>query len=269
MPRISRAWVHALLHSFFWVLAAVPVAQAQTAPLPSGLQTTESGLQYAVTTVGQGAKPQPGQVIIAHYHGTFLDGKVFDSSVTRNTPFAFTLGRKQVIKGWEEAFALLRIGDKATLVIPPQLAYGEKQRGPIPPNSTLRFDVELLDIKPIGLADIIQDTLDAQGLDAALQQFADLKAQKFGEAYVSEGQLNGLGYRLMSRQRLPHALAVLTWALEIYPTSGDLYDSLGEIQRKAGLREEAIKSYERSLALNPANDNAKKMLAEMRDTTQR
>lgn len=240
------------------------LAHAQTPSEPTGLTTTASGLQYVVTTHGKGAQPQAGQVVIAHYHGTFLDGKVFDSSVKRNEPFAFTLGRKQVIKGWDEAFALLHIGDKATLIIPPQLAYGEKERSTIPGNSTLRFDVELLDIKPLGLADVLSDAIDAEGLEAGRKRFDALRATKFDGVYVSESQLNGLGYRFMGKGKLPEAIAVLQWGIELAPNSGNLYDSLGEVQRKAGQRDAAIKSYEKSLTLDPANENAKKVLAEMK-----
>lgn len=240
------------------------LAHAQAPTEPIGLTTTSSGLQYVVTQHGKGAQALAGQVVIAHYHGTFLDGKVFDSSVTRNEPFAFTLGRKQVIKGWDEAFALLRVGDKATLIIPPQLAYGDKQRGPIPANSTLRFDVELLDIKPLGLADVLGDVIAAEGLESARKRLDALKATKFEGVYVSESQLNGLGYRLMGKDKLPEAIAALQWAVELFPQSGNLYDSLGEVQRKAGQRDAAIKSYEKSLQLDSSNDNAKKVLAEMK-----
>src|SRR5262249_40264339 len=157
-----------------------------------------------------------------------------------------------------EGFALLHVGDKATLIIPPALAYGDRQRGRIPANSTLRFDVELLDIKPSSLADVLGDVLEAQGLDAARQRFEALRAAGFGDAYVSESQLNGLGYRYLAKDKLPEALAVLQWAVALFPNSGNVYDSLGEAQRKAGQREAAIQSYEKSLALDPGNDNAKK-----------
>lgn len=240
------------------------LAGASWAQTPEGWTTTSTGLQYRITTAGKGAAPQPGQVVIAHYTGSFLDGKVFDSSIARKDPFAFTLGRKQVIKGWDEAFALLHVGDKASLLVPPELAYGDKQRGPIPPNSTLRFDVELLDIKPVGLADLLSDAIDAEGLKAGQLRFEVLKAKNFDGAYVSEAQLNGLGYRFMSKDKMPEALAVLQWAIAIFPKSGNLHDSLGEVQLKAGQREAAIASYEKSLALDPGNDNAKKVLAELR-----
>ena len=243
-----------------------PAAQAQTPPpaTGAGFTTSASGLQYQVIQHGTGPLLKAGQVVICHYRGTLLDGQEFDSSIARNQPFAFTLGRKQVIKGMDEGFGQLRVGDKAALIIPPQLAYGDKPRGRIPANSTLRFDVEVLDVKPLSLADALGDVLDAEGLEAARQRFAAMQAQKFGDAYVSESQLNGLGYRYLGKDKLPEALAVLQWTVDLFPNSGNAYDSLGEAQRKAGQREAAIRSYEKSLVLDPKNDNASKVLVEMK-----
>jgi Tfp pilus assembly protein PilF len=107
------------------------------------------------------------------------------------------------------------------------------------------------------------DVIDAQGLAAAQQRFDALRAQNFGDAYVSESQLNGLGYRYMGKDKLPEALAVLQWAVALFPNSGNVYDSLGEVQLKAGQRDAAKASYEKSLALDPKNDKARKVLAEM------
>ena len=112
--------------------------------------TTPSGLQYEDTTVGGGAAAQPGQHVQVHYTGWLFDngqqGAKFDSSVDRNDPFAFSLGAGMVIKGWDEGVAGMKIGGKRTLIIPPQLGYGARGAGGvIPPNATLKFDVELLD----------------------------------------------------------------------------------------------------------------------------
>lgn len=267
---MTQRTAFAPLATLLLALTIGPV-QAQTLavapPAPVGLTSFASGLQIGVTLRGSGLQPQPGQVVIAHYRGTLQDGKEFDSSYKRNQPFAFTLGRKQVIKGWDEGFAQLRVGDKATFIIPPQLAYGEKQRGPIPPNSTLRFDVELLDVKPSSLADVLGDVIDAESLEAAQQRFKVLQANKFGDAYVSESQLNGLGYRYMGKDKLPEALAVLHWAVALFPNSGNVHDSLGEAQLKAGQRDAAKASYEKSLVLDPTNDNARKVLNEMQSGT--
>lgn len=106
----------------------------------------ESGLVYIETKEGEGAKPENGQKVRVHYLGTLLDGTKFDSSFDRNEPIEFTLGVGQVIKGWDEGISLMRVGGKATLLIPFNLAYGERATGPIPAFSPLIFEVELVEI---------------------------------------------------------------------------------------------------------------------------
>jgi peptidylprolyl isomerase len=108
--------------------------------------TTASGLMYQVVKEGDGeVKPQPGTTVKAHYTGTLLDGRKFDSSRDRGEPISFPVGAGRVIKGWDEALLDMKKGEKRTLIIPPDLAYGSRGVGPIPPNSTLVFEVELLD----------------------------------------------------------------------------------------------------------------------------
>lgn len=111
-----------------------------------GVVTTDSGLQYKVLEEGKGEKPQLNDTITAHYHGTLLDGTVFDSSVDRGSPASFPVNR--VIAGWTEALQLMPVGSKWRLFVPSDLAYGERgtQGGPIGPNTPLIFDVELLSI---------------------------------------------------------------------------------------------------------------------------
>lgn len=110
-----------------------------------GVVTTETGLQYEVLTAGDGASPSFESVVKTHYHGTLIDGTVFDSSVQRGEPTQFAVN--QVIPGWTEALQLMKVGSKWRLHVPAELAYGEMSPGPaIPPNSTLIFDVELLEI---------------------------------------------------------------------------------------------------------------------------
>jgi FKBP-type peptidyl-prolyl cis-trans isomerase FklB len=107
--------------------------------------TTESGLQYEIIQAGDGPKPGPTQVVKCHYHGTLIDGRVFDSSVQRGQPASFPLNR--VIPGWTEALQLMGVGSKWRLFLPPNLAYGDRQvSAEIGPNSTLIFEVELLGI---------------------------------------------------------------------------------------------------------------------------
>ncbi|KHA59281.1 peptidylprolyl isomerase [Vibrio variabilis] len=111
-----------------------------------GVVTTESGLQYKILVKGEGTeKPTTSNTVKVHYHGTLIDGTVFDSSVNRGEPISFKLN--QVIKGWQEGLTYMSPGDKFRLFIPSPLAYGKGGTGPIPPASTLIFDVELLEIK--------------------------------------------------------------------------------------------------------------------------
>jgi peptidylprolyl isomerase len=110
-------------------------------------ETTDSGLQYAILEQSNsGEQPETGQVVSVHYTGFLEDGTSFDSSLERGQPFSFPLGEQRVIPGWDEGIALLEVGDKARLIIPSDLAYGEAGRPGIPPNATLIFDVELVDI---------------------------------------------------------------------------------------------------------------------------
>jgi FKBP-type peptidyl-prolyl cis-trans isomerase len=109
--------------------------------------TTKSGLKYVERKTGDGKEAKAGHTVSVHYTGTFTDGKKFDSSVDRNEPFEFELGAGMVIKGWDEGVAGMKEGGKRKLIIPSDLAYGPKGRGPIPGNATLLFEVELVKVK--------------------------------------------------------------------------------------------------------------------------
>jgi FKBP-type peptidyl-prolyl cis-trans isomerase FkpA len=106
------------------------------------------GLKYTDEQVGTGAEAQPGKTAVVHYTGWLMDGTKFDSSRDRNQPFSFPLGAGRVIKGWDEGVAGMKVGGKRTLIVPPDLGYGARGAGGvIPPNATLKFEVELLDVK--------------------------------------------------------------------------------------------------------------------------
>jgi peptidylprolyl isomerase len=132
------------------VFAAVPgdaLAQATGATV-----TTPSGLKIVDTQVGNGATPKLGQICVMHYTGWLYEngakGRKFDSSLDRGQPFEFPIGRQRVIAGWDEGVATMKVGGKRTLIIPPELGYGARGAGGvIPPNATLLFEVELLDLK--------------------------------------------------------------------------------------------------------------------------
>ncbi|MFH1160142.1 MAG: FKBP-type peptidyl-prolyl cis-trans isomerase [bacterium] len=111
------------------------------------VKPTPSGLYFIEQQKGTGAKAEPGKRVKVHYTGRLLDGTKFDSSVDRGEPFGFTLGKGQVIKGWDEGVALMNVGGKATLIIPSSIAYGDRDMGTIPPFSTLVFDVELIEVE--------------------------------------------------------------------------------------------------------------------------
>jgi FKBP-type peptidyl-prolyl cis-trans isomerase len=116
------------------------------------MNTTPSGLQYEDTTVGEGAEARAGQDVVVHYTGwLYKDGQQgakFDSSKDRRDPFVFALGAGMVIKGWDEGVAGMKVGGARTLIIPPELGYGARGAGGvIPPNATLKFDVELLAVE--------------------------------------------------------------------------------------------------------------------------
>ncbi len=112
------------------------------------VEPTPTGLYYVVKEEGTGDKVKTGDIVSVHYSGTLLDGKKFDSSYDRGVPFDFQIGSGSVIAGWDEGIALMKVGEKAKLIIPSELAYGDKAvGGVIPANSPLIFDVELVEIK--------------------------------------------------------------------------------------------------------------------------
>jgi len=110
--------------------------------------TTPSGLQFKDLVVGTGQEASQGATAVVHYTGWLMDGTKFDSSLDRGTPFNFVIGRGQVIGGWDEGVATMNVGGKRELIIPPGLAYGERGAGGvIPPGATLKFEVELIEVR--------------------------------------------------------------------------------------------------------------------------
>jgi len=133
------------------VIAMGVLMSAQTSNGPEKVEkykSLPSGLEYADLKVGTGPEARSGQTVTVHYTGWLTNGKKFDSSVDRHEPFKFSLGAGEVIRGWDEGVAGMKVGGKRQLKVPPQLGYGSRgAAGVIPPNATLIFDVELLGVK--------------------------------------------------------------------------------------------------------------------------
>lgn len=130
-----------------YLLFSGPIMSFFSPSTPGSGSEQVSGVQIKDTVVGEGAEAASGDKVTVHYVGTLTDGKVFDSSIDRNTPFIFTLGAGQVIRGWDEGLVGMRVGGKRTLTISPDYAYGQEGVGPIPPNSVIIFEVDLLNVE--------------------------------------------------------------------------------------------------------------------------
>jgi hypothetical protein len=230
--------------------------------------TTSSGLKYIVIKEGKGKKAEVGKAVEVHYTGTLVDGKKFDSSRDRGVPIEFVLGQGQVIKGWDEGIALMRVGGKMKLIIPPELAYGSREIADlIPANSTLIFDVELISVrKPkISIVDTLMTVCLKKDVQTAIEVYYDLKDEYENKYNFSELELNTLGYRLLQTGHTKDAIEIFKLNVDQFPKSSNVYDSLGEGYMNDGNTKMAIKNYEKSLKLNPDNENAKKMLEKLKE----
>jgi FKBP-type peptidyl-prolyl cis-trans isomerase FkpA len=152
VPHLFRCVIVLALAVVVSACSQFGTAAAPNTTTSSGAKAAEvsmpDGLKYTDDQIGTGAEAQRGKTVVVHYTGWLTDGTKFDSSKDRNQPFSFPLGGGQVIKGWDEGVAGMKVGGKRTLTIPPDLGYGARGAGGvIPPNATLKFEVELLDVK--------------------------------------------------------------------------------------------------------------------------
>ena len=242
-----------------FILSSVAFSQSDT-------MSTSSGLKYIVISKGNGKKAETGKAVEVHYIGKLTDGSEFDNSYSRGEPIEFVLGTERIIKGWNEGIGLMKVGDKMRLIIPPELGYGSKGSGDvIPPNATLIFDVELMSVhKPLkSFLDTVMNVILNKNVQDGIDLYYSIKDDNEKDYNFKESQLNTLGYQLLQAGMKKEAIEIFKVNVEQYPKSFNVYDSLGEGYMANGDTKLAIKNYEKSLKLNPTNDNAKKMLDKM------
>ncbi|OUR90348.1 hypothetical protein A9Q87_13735 [Flavobacteriales bacterium 34_180_T64] len=247
-------------------MCSITFAQTETDTI-----TTKSGLKYYFTHRGEGTAIDSGKVAIQHYTVWLSNGEKLDSSRDKNEPLASEHPTTGLIKGMNEAISLMKIGDRGIFIMPYQLAYGEKGRGSIPPKETLTFDIELLEMRDSSLQKELMAVLfedpkaedTKPNLKAALELFSTLQANNFKDLYLSEGDLNSIGYRLL--KKFPNeALSIFKLNVELYPNAGNPHDSLAEAYMTLGDNDNAIKHYEKALELDPENENARNMLRDLK-----
>ncbi len=240
---------------------AVP-ANAQDAATPSQAGerraigetvTTPSGLSFVFTKLGNGPRPQTGDVMVIHGIGRFTDGKEFWNTRTDDAPYEYTPGVDRVIRGFEEGMRYVREGDRIVITMKPELAYGEKGNRDIPPNSTLVFDYEILAVKPLSVARLLREGMAAGTLDDALTRARSLPNLK--DYYVSASGIQALAGSANRRQP-GDGEKVLSFGLTLLPEAYQLHQALGRAQGQRGAVADAIRSYENALRLNTKKNDA-------------
>ncbi|HKW00811.1 MAG TPA: FKBP-type peptidyl-prolyl cis-trans isomerase [Vicinamibacterales bacterium] len=219
--------------------------------------TTESGLIYKFTQLGNGPQPQTGDLMVIHGIGTLADGKEFWNTRTDGSPYEYTLGVDSVIRGFSEGMRFVREGDRIVITMTPELAYGARERPGIPANSTLVFDYEILAVKPLSLARLVREAIAAGTVDEAI---ASVKATpNLKNYYVSASSIQAAA-NAANRKEAGANEKVLALGLTLLPNAYQLHQTLGRLQATRGDKPAAIKSYETALQLNQ-----NKTPAEIRD----
>lgn len=254
------------LFYFVLILFLPGFMKAQTANPAQDTVTTPSGLKYIVLEKGTGEQAVAGKEVAVNYIGKLANGTVFDDSYKRGKPIKFVLGEGKVIKGWDEGIALMHVGDKFRLIIPPQLGYGANGAGGvIPPNATLIFDTQLMSVSvpKLSLADTLMATIFEKGIDSAVAQYHELYKTEKDKYDFDEDQINGLAFRFMRNGMFEPAIALLKLNAETYPKSEDIYEALGDAYMFQNNKILAVENFYKVLQLDPKNEHAQEMIKKL------
>ena len=245
-----------LLTAFLAVAVAAP-GLAQDRPKIGETITTDSGLIYKFTKLGNGPQPKPGDLMVIHGIGTLADGKEFWNTRTDGSVYEYAFGVDSVIRGFSEGMRYVREGDRIIITMKPELGYGARDRPGIPANSTLTFDYEILAVKSLTFVKLLREAI-AGGTVA--EAIAKVKATpNLKDYYVSVSSIQAAASAANRREAGTNE-KVLELGLTLLPDAYQLHQTLGRLQATRGDKPAAIKSYEMALKLNP-----KKTPTEIRD----
>lgn len=238
-------------------------ALSQTAPATSTQQTVPavpevtrkigetvtlpSGLQYKFTQLGRGPAPRIGDLMIIHGIGSYTDGKEFWNTRTENAPYEYTFGVDRVIKGFEEGMHFVHEGDRIVITMKPELAYGARGNGQIPPNSTLVFDYEILAIKSLTVAKLVREATAAGRLDEELVRVQ--KSPEFRDYYATPVGLVSLATRA-NRTHPGDGEKILKFGMALLPDAYQIPQALARLQAQSTNTIDAIANYQTALKLN-------------------
>jgi tetratricopeptide (TPR) repeat protein len=230
---------------------------------PMFARMTPSGLRYVLVQPGTGALSSPN-VAVVQYVLCRTDGTMIEASAP-NAPFAFSIGQRQVIRGFEEAVRLAGRGGRIDAYLPYQLAYGSKGSPPaIEPKMTLLFAIDVTRSAPIGLSTILRRALERGGVPEMQRAYRAASAKHFAGMYAAEDDTQLAGYSLLKHHKYSWAIALFTIETARFPKSAEAYALLGEANGRAGKRQAAIAAFSTALRLNPKDKTSAAALKALR-----
>ncbi len=223
-------------------------AQPVNTPAIGDTITTASGLRYVYLQRGNGARPDSADLVVIHGQGRFTDGTVIWDTRKAGDPYEYTYLVDSVIKGFLEGMGFMRAGDRVVIIMKPELAYGSRHRPPIPPNSTLIFDYEILGVYPDALRRLLRDGFATDGVDATLARLAAIP--DIWRHYASESGLMAEAWQARTADPANHA-KVLEFALSLAPFSYRLHQALAGDGMTGAPGARAIEHFEAAMRFNP------------------